>query len=925
MVNVSESCFRATGSRRKENILSLTGRSFSSRGGQHDYWGNEAPTMTAILAGIASASITAKLLFNELGLQINSDTRTEMNSVNNIQMNVIATSAAKAANSKDTRSQHSILFLDKDDKPSEEVDFIIIGHGNAGQSAAKVLAEKCPLASIMVVNPHPVSLSLQNENGKRSIKKLRHITGSAMNFNHSEQTVDILVPSNLVRNDESTSYHSSGDGPMMKRISYKHSILISSGTRGSPPPKSLVDERAVERILEVRSTQLPSLNQYSLKQSFDETGDKHTDSSISDSENSISSSNFIFPSLPKQSVRQISLMAASQGARICILGSGFEAIELAASASIEGSTPSTPTLAADSRGNIQSTNTKNNICLSFGGAAPLGGILPRYLSTAVSKRLKAHGIEICDRTLVRYVSFKGAGRESPSGNVEVHMAKSYDTLETKRYKADLVVVAPSVSGQKGCAAIPTVSLPGNGNISPKISFNPWAKLSPLDARVISCYSDDGRIVVNAELSAASNVYAAGSVAKYPNHNTGHATVAGEGVFDGGLAGKIAAENMATGYYDRKQKDEKSRHISRKTNVYSDSKSLPVIRSDKLSTSTYDSGTNIASGLSTLGIRALCVGQCNSQTMSTHGFFWTNQSRKLTRRRSNAVGGGTNHNGGKRSPVYGQGVVFYLDRAGTIRGVMVWGLPFTKSGIDGDSLNKDLVGRMKKIIHTNGEVIRNDHKVAIEKMRLDPTQLYPSHLAEESMSLAQLTISKSSSKTKRRLPRPLHRYLPSKPISITSIGTLKKSAKIGTGSVGEDIFERDGHDLGFYEGERTRHPSLVHYFTYDWSSIEPTTLDAMNDDEMGLNGEYDEMGPGDRISKNPEYSARPPKEEPLWLRKNETTKMLSLEDKLSEAFMQNIKRGHFSDGSDPVKQAPTPKIISDAREEFNKFVGRDSDE
>ena len=159
--------------------------------------------------------------------------------------------------------------------------------------------------------------------------------------------------------------------------------------------------------------------------------------------------------------------------------------------------------------------------------------------------------------------------------------------------------------------------------------------------------------------------------------------------------------------------------------------------------------------------------------------------------------------------------------------MLWGLPFTKSGKDGGPLNELVLERMKGIINTNGQIMLNDHKKAIEKMRLDPALLCPSHLAEEIMSLASLALSTSSAKRSRRLPRPLHRYLPSKPISITSIGTLKKSAKIGTGTVGEDIFERAGHDLGFYEGERSRHPSLVHYFNYDWSSMEPISLD---DDE-----------------------------------------------------------------------------------------------
>eukprot|EP01083_Nonionella_stella_P237801 833886_1 len=253
--------------------------------------------------------------------------------------------------------------------------------------------------------------------------------------------------------------------------------------------------------------------------------------------------------------------------------------------------------------------------------------------------------------------------------------------------------------------------------------------------------------------------------------------------------------------------------------------------------------------------------------------------------------------------------------------MLWGLLFTKPGKDGGPLNELVLERMKGIINTNGQIMLNDHKKAIEKMRLDPALLCPSHLAEESMSLASLALSTSSAKRSRRLPRHLHRYLPSKPISITSIGTLKKSAKIGTGTVGEDIFERAGHDLGFYEGERSRHRSLVQYFNYDWSSMQPISL---CDDESGEDLYNDSIHSIGRSSKNPDNAARPPKKEPLWLRKNEEARMHSREDRLAEAFMYNRRRGHCSDGTDSARQAPTPKIITDAKQEYKKWVG-DSDD
>jgi len=155
----------------------------------------------------------------------------------------------------------------------------------------------------------------------------------------------------------------------------------------------------------------------------------------------------------------------------------------------------------------------------------------------------------------------------------------------------------------------------------------------------------------------------------------------------------------------------------------------------------------------------------------------------------------------------------------------------------------------------------------------------------------------------------NRFVPSKPINVTRMGVLKKNKKIGTGGVAEDIFERSGHDLGSLEGERSRHPSLVHYFQYDWNSDQHVHLDGVDDDEINNRTDSALL----RMNKNPDFAARPPKEEPLWMRKGEAMKAQSMNDRLAAMFMQNIKQGHFSDGSDAVKQAPVPKAYADAKE------------
>ena len=501
-------------------------------------------------------------------------------------------------------------------------------------------------------------------------------------------------------------------------------------------------------------------------------------------------------------------------------------------------------------------------------------------------------------------------------------------------------MAPSVSGQQGTAVLPTVTKSKNTSTTPVLNFQPWSKMSE-PPHILSCYSDDGRIVVNSELNAASKIYAAGSVAKYPNHMTGHATVAGEGIVDGSLAGSIAAQNMAKEYQNQQQQQKKQQSYYRaenddssnsshenSTNLFSQDKNLPILRTDKVSTSGEDT-----SSLSSLGVHALCIGQCDSENMSTHGFWWTNQSmynRRLTRRLSNRTsrrnGRDTVKDKSKvEKAVYGSGVVFYLDRSASIRGVMIWGLPFTsptttatennKQGLQNDDLNEELLHRIENIIRSNGKIMKKDHKHICEKLNLDPTLLSQSHLVEESKYLATLAINSSSTNNKDliwnlRNSNPIHRYVASKPISVASMGVFKRSRPIGNGSIGDDIYERSVRESG--SDEAARHPSLVHYFSYDWSSSRPSPLDN-SDVESEDEEDLDESN---RIM------SRPPKEEPLWLRKNESTRNISLSEKMADLFAYNLKHGQFYDGNDAVKQAPTPAFVSNAREEFEQWLNSD---
>lgn len=474
-------------------------------------------------------------------------------------------------------------------------------------------------------------------------------------------------------------------------------------------------------------------------------------------------------------------------------------------------------------------------------------------------------------------------------------------------------MAPSVGGQQGTAVLPSLQW-FNDSSSPTLTFKSWSKMSNNSAQqVLSCYSDDGRIAVNSELCAASNIYAAGSVAKYPNHLTGHATVAGEGIVDGSLAGVIAAENMIAEYYKRmnynsnadgyeEDEDMVDEVVNLKTHSFCQDESLPVLRTDRISTS--DEETS----LSSLGIHALFVGQCDSENMSTHGFWWTNQSlqNKRLSRRMTRTGTGTSKS---QKAVYGSGVVFYLDRSGSIRGIMMWGMPFTTASNDKEGqndLNQKLLHRMKSIILSDGKIMKEDHKAIIQKMNLDPCLLSQSHLAEESKHLATLAVDNLSNKqdfSNISTSRPLHRFLPSKSMFVTSMGILRRGKAIGNGSAGDDVYERSRHQKD--PDSESRHPSLVHYFSDDWSFSKPTPID--DDSKNREHGEDLNM------------VSRPPKEDPLWFRRNESGRTMSMNEKMSDIFTQNIKRGQFYDGNDAVKQAPTPEFVLNAREEIQRWI------
>ncbi len=401
-------------------------------------------------------------------------------------------------------------------------------------------------------------------------------------------------------------------------------------------------------------------------------------------------------------------------------------------------------------------------------------------------------------------------------------------------------------------------------------------------------------------------------------------------------------------------------------------------------SNYASKATLA--LYSMGMHALCVGRCDSEGMATHGYWWTNANQSAIRSKTGIIDGGTensipnlgpnafmrqatrnmngeatapsNPNGGGRGclPVYGSGVIFYVDRSGNVEGIMLWGLPFSSNPNDVQShLNDELVERMKKVILSNGGVAIRDHSERImhehSGLSMDASLLSYLHLAEEGKLLATMALSGSRptvtrdstsveldgsplllpeesdpKRRKRRVRlrgRPLHRYTPIKAAGVTNLGKMRRTDETGVLTEEDDLFYSSmmasstaAADDATYQRveEYARPPSLKRVDPMQiWMNL------ADPSDQVRL--QMDAVG---RRKMQTERS-RPPKEEPLWLRHGEEHRLVNKKNALADAFLRNISSGRFSDGRNAVRQAPVPKIYLDAKERLNSWIAGADDE
>lgn len=705
-------------------------------------------------------------------------------------------------------------------------DFIVIGYGNVGKSAVETLQRQCPTATVALLDPlrRPHQSALNGQ--PTSSSTVDYFQARAIGLSPTEQCLQL-------------------DDDDCSTLSYRHAVLVASGARGAPPPSYLLDENARSRIFELRSTTLPCSNGAS------GSGNDGQHRSV----------------LSPEEVRREVLRRAKAGAAVAVLGCGWDALDLAVSAA-----------SADGA-------NKDRVTLIFGSHGPLSHVLPNYLSAAVSKRLRARRIAVLNRSLVRYFACHDRGSEPM---IKVYSAKSSDVLEGKTSLVDCVVIAPEVHGPRGTGALPTDEIPDFLDESSKGRswYQTWAGLSVQssdDPAFVVCYKDDGRIAVNAELRVCRGVYAAGSVAKCANGRTGHAVVAGTGVEDGSEAGRVVATNMAR-HYKRSTATPAYFGFSSACDTGSVANlvmdPLPVWRSDLRSTAVTDKDRT--SSLADVGITMLCVGNCDSECLSTHGVWWTNQSvqKRLLGvvddfsdvEQENILSQQKQRKRVKQAlkAVYGLGIVYYLDRTGRIQGVATWGLPFHRD----HNLNQRLVEQMKHVIKTNGGLRSLETDIDRVKMA--------QYLVEASKGMVMTAFGSQTDDAGmlhqldgalESLPRPLHRFTEARPPNIRSVGVLRRREGLGQGVLGEDLFAR-------FENDDT--PDVPVPRPHPTANVGSATA------KVEARYEWNVWEQSERRWAENDSRARPPKEEPLWIRKGDEARNIPQSELIAAAYSTLLK-------------------------------------
>ena len=351
-----------------------------------------------------------------------------------------------------------------------------------------------------------------------------------------------------------------------------------------------------------------------------------------------------------------------------------------------------------------------------------------------------------------------------------------------------------------------------------------------------------------------------------------------------------------------------------------------------------------------------VGKCDSERQATRAFWWTNSSaqRKMNRfidelaehtkivnesdedgdldagEDSEARSSNNNKNDKKASisrrksvllsrhktrsvkarglvnPIYGIGVVFYLDHYGRIQGIMTWGLQY--SDRPGGSIYPQLLEYIRHLIATNAGVSALDAE--------ENHQLVNVALGKASQQLVALAVQGRISNSTtigwhnldgpiEGFSTPLYRYTEVSNSKNKTVNVLKRKDGSGLGVLGEGLYVRDDfltEEERILAGEASS--SLfstrpIEAFTTTASSTEesiptniPTTMYPITvvptyEDSPSVSvekiKELHRYLAVQRWWETNENRARPGKEDPIWLRPGDERKNTSGKQAVNDAY------------------------------------------
>lgn len=878
--------------------------------------------------------------------------------------------------------------LPVNDDDAVEYDFVIIGYGSAGYGALTAvlhqLQSSSTLVRIAVIDPAFDGSNVKSTMNNSSVQ-VDMISGRVASVQSNEQTLQIQAAS--------SEY---------SRIRYQHGIVLATGVHGAVPPSYIFDANALPHVYELKPTVLaaaaaaPNAQKQKTRPIV-----FHNSASVNTIYKQLHQLHQLhhdmFTTAKRRRKRQNAATnrntVTPANTTIGVVGCGWDALNVAATLLTKNHSTSNDNNATSTNDIQNAVPNTTNIVMIYGNNGLLTHVVPNYLSSAVMKRCKqyrrtkrrnsmvdsnalennntsvapAATIKFFDRSVIRYVAYAKPSRTN------CYVCKSYDYMDTTTVPLDKILIAPETHGNGyGSGIQATLRIPEflrhhhsaeGGSYSRSCWYQSWSNLivssssaNENNHNVISCYNDDGRILVNTEMHAACrNIYAAGSSAKYPNSMTGHATSAGGSPINSFKSGGIAGANVVL-YAKLQQQHNQSFFAG--TSKYEDDAAIkhidpiPVFRSDVRSESVASDDTGITkrlvpTALSNIGITALCVGNCDAENLNTHAIWWTNQSaqRRLLQQRldddpddivstntsSVNIASQKSNNGNctntklsdfekcqlqiekdrkKRirktlKPVYGIGIIYYLDRGGRVQGVMAWGLPFTTVTDyqhDGSDINRDLLRQMKTVIQTNGGYrslqTEVDHIKMSKYLSEAGKRMVATAYAGESASSTSTDSDAATSRSYNvdsasidNFPRPLHRYTDS--IRTTSmqynrtVGVVKRNdGNNAHGVLGEDLFVKYTDD-SIADPHIPIPPSVIRQRQRQKDSGADTATISVAQKHIQAKYDWAVWDQHEQRWDENEQRARPPKEEALWIRKGDETRNVGQKERVAAAYRKSV--------------------------------------